>query len=175
MSCIDASYHCMQYQGKLADQNWENGKKNLVLGLILAHLVQIWAAEFFFQKPGSASNLISWSAIIMYNTRKNWWSNLEETYWRTDGRTDGRTDRQTDGQTDKSDFIGRCLTYIERPKIKNYSIVLIFNFMTDNEIKLRLELYICLPKFEKYNSVKPACPKRRSVTPTNMTNMARSN
>ena len=29
--------------------------------------------------------------------------------------SDGRTDRQTGEQTDESDFIGRCLTNVERP------------------------------------------------------------
>ena len=42
-------------------------------------------------------------------------------------------DRWTDGQTDKSDFIGRCPTNIERPKIQNSSTVLIFNFVTEND------------------------------------------
>ena len=32
--------------------------------------------------------------------------------------SEGRTDRQTDRQKDESDFIGRCSTNVERPKIK---------------------------------------------------------
>ena len=43
-----AHYHCMQFQGKLMNQTWENGK-NLVSGLILAHLAKIPAAKFFFK------------------------------------------------------------------------------------------------------------------------------
>ena len=38
------------------------------------------------------------------------WKNLL-----TEGWTDERTDGHTDGQTDESDFIGRCLTDVERP------------------------------------------------------------
>ena len=45
---IFASYHCMQLQGKLMNQTWENGKKPLVLEPISAHLAQIWPANFFF-------------------------------------------------------------------------------------------------------------------------------
>ena len=47
---IVASYHCMQFHGKLKNQTWETGKKTLLFGLILA---QIWATKFFFQKSGS--------------------------------------------------------------------------------------------------------------------------
>ena len=53
---IVASYHFMQFQGKLTTQPWENGKKKLVLDLILAHFAQIRIANFFFQKSGSVSN-----------------------------------------------------------------------------------------------------------------------
>ena len=45
---IVASYHCMQFQGKLMNQTWENGK-NLVSGPISAHLTQIQAAKSFFK------------------------------------------------------------------------------------------------------------------------------
>ena len=49
---IVASYHYMQFQGRIMNQTWENAK-NPVLGPILAHLVQIWVTNFFFQKSGS--------------------------------------------------------------------------------------------------------------------------
>ena len=42
------SYHPMQFTGKLMSQTWENGKKNLISGPILAHLAQIWAPNIFF-------------------------------------------------------------------------------------------------------------------------------
>ena len=38
---IVASYNCMQFQGKLKNQTWENGKKNLVLGPNLTPLAQM--------------------------------------------------------------------------------------------------------------------------------------
>ena len=47
---IVASYHYMKFQGKVMNQTWENGRKNLILGLILAHLAQIWAPKIFFRK-----------------------------------------------------------------------------------------------------------------------------
>ena len=66
--------------------------KNLVLSLILAHMAQIQAANFFFffQNSGSAN---SWSAIIMYNIRKN------DPILRK--LSDRWRDRQADGQTDR--------------------------------------------------------------------------
>ena len=44
MLYIIVSYHCMQFERKLMNQTWENGKKNLVSGPILT---QIWASEIF--------------------------------------------------------------------------------------------------------------------------------
>ena len=35
---INASYHCMQFQGKLMNQTWKNDQKKTILGPILAHL-----------------------------------------------------------------------------------------------------------------------------------------
>ena len=48
---IVASYHCIQFLGKLMNQTWENGKKPS-FEPILVHLAQIRAAKFFFQKSG---------------------------------------------------------------------------------------------------------------------------
>ena len=42
-----ASYHCMQFQGKLMNQTWKKWQKNLILGSILARLAQIWVAKIF--------------------------------------------------------------------------------------------------------------------------------
>ena len=44
---IVASYHCMQFQGKLMNQIWENNKRTLVSGPILAPLAQIRAPKIF--------------------------------------------------------------------------------------------------------------------------------
>ena len=56
-------------------------------------MAQIQAANFFFffQNSGSAN---SWSAIIMYNVRKNNDPILRKL-------SDGPRDRQADGQTDR--------------------------------------------------------------------------
>ena len=58
---------------KTKEPNLREWQKNQVSGLILAHLAQIQAADslFFFQESGFVSHYISWSAIIMYNIRKN--------------------------------------------------------------------------------------------------------
>ena len=62
--------------------------KNLVLGMILADLAQI----FFLQKSGLISHQTSWSAIIMYNIKKTNDAILRK---RTDGQREGHTDRWT--------------------------------------------------------------------------------
>ena len=110
---IVASYHCMQFQGKLKNQTWETGKKTLLLGLILA---QIWATNFFFSKIWLCQSLeimvsyhhVQYQKKLMIQS----WENLV-----MDGQTDRQTKKRTDGQTDESDFIGCCLTNVERPKI----------------------------------------------------------
>ena len=38
----------MKFKGKLVNQTWENGKKKLISGPILARLVQIWVSKDFF-------------------------------------------------------------------------------------------------------------------------------
>ena len=44
---IVASYHCMQFHGKLMSQTWENGKKKVILGATLVCLTQIWTPKNF--------------------------------------------------------------------------------------------------------------------------------
>ena len=44
---IVASYHCMQFQGKLKNQTWENGKKPS-FGIDFGPLAQIWSPKIFF-------------------------------------------------------------------------------------------------------------------------------
>ena len=55
ISYIVASYHCMQFQEKLMNQTWEDGKKPLVLGPMLA---QIWDKKIFF---------LGFTSTTMYN------------------------------------------------------------------------------------------------------------
>ena len=64
--CFKLSLYAISRKTK--EPNLRNWKKTLLLGLILA---QIWATNFFFQKSDSVSHQKSWSAIIMYNIRKN--------------------------------------------------------------------------------------------------------
>ena len=49
---IVASYHCMQFQGKLINQTWENGKKN-----------KFW--DWFWPKFGP-KNIFSWVLLLLY-------------------------------------------------------------------------------------------------------------
>ena len=96
-----ASYHCTHFQGKLINQM----AKNLNLGLILAHLAQIWVAKILFSKIWLRQSLdimvsyhnVQYQKKLMIQS----WENLV-----------------TDGQTDESDFIRRCPTNAERLKNK---------------------------------------------------------
>ena len=68
---IVANYHCMQFQGKLMNQTSENVQK-LSFGPDFDPFGTNSGYQIFFvQKSGSVSQWISWSAIIMYNIRKN--------------------------------------------------------------------------------------------------------
>ena len=84
--------------------------------------------HFFFQKSGFVSHQISWSHIIMDNTKKNNDPILRKL---GEGQTEGQTDRQTDGHTDKSDFMGHCLTSAECPKAMQRSTGLFLMFVMD--------------------------------------------
>ena len=70
---IVASYHCMQIQRKLLNQNWEYDKKSS-FGPDFGPFGPNSATIFFFffpQKSGFVIHQIPWSAIIKYNIRKN--------------------------------------------------------------------------------------------------------
>ena len=82
--------------------------KNLVSDLILALLTQIQAPKTFF---------VDWLCLslgIMVSYHRLQCQEKPDTpilRKLSEGQTDGRTD----GPTDESDFIGRCLTNVERP------------------------------------------------------------
>ena len=96
---IATSYHCMQLE-KMA--------KNLVLGLILAHLALIPAANFFSKIWLCQSLNVMVSYHHVQYQKKLMIQSCENLV------TDRQTDRQ--GQVDKSDFIGHYLTNVEHPK-----------------------------------------------------------
>ena len=88
---IVASYNCMQFAGKLMIQTQEIGKKKLILGMMQAPLVQIWAAKFFFKTLVSSVNRYHGqlsSCTIPEKTNDPILRKL------SDGKTDGRRDRQ---------------------------------------------------------------------------------
>ena len=84
-----ASYHCVQFQGKL--RKLDKMAANLVSGRILGHLAQICAAIFFFKNLSPS--------VTRYHSQLSSSVISEKTYdptsrklsgGRTDGRTDGR-------------------------------------------------------------------------------------
>ena len=70
MLYIVVSYHCMQFQGKVMNQTWKNGKK-LVLSTILAPSAQIWAPKIFFMDFTSTIYKALLQAIIVFNFKEN--------------------------------------------------------------------------------------------------------
>ena len=106
---IAASYHYMQFQGKLKNQTWKI-EKNLVLGLIFANLAQIQAANFFLKIWLCQSLDAMVSYLHVQYQKKLQIQSLENLV------TERQTDRPTEGQAHKSDSIGCCPTNIECPK-----------------------------------------------------------
>ena len=65
-----ARYHCMLFQGKLMNLNWENGE-NLVSGLILAQ-------KIFFVGFTSSRYYTLLQAITVYYFKENKWTKIEK-------------------------------------------------------------------------------------------------
>ena len=92
MLYIVESYHCMQFQGKLMNQTWENGKKTNFGPDFSLFLAQIWAANF------SPANLAS--SVTTYHGQLSPCTISEKTNDPILRKlSDGRTDRQTDRRT----------------------------------------------------------------------------
>ena len=101
------SYHYMQLQGKLINQTGEN----LVWPNSGRHF-------FFFFSKNLAPSVTRYHGQLSSSTISE---KTNDPVLRK--FSEGRTDRQTERQKDESDFIGRCSTNVERPKIKkNYKI-----------------------------------------------------
>ena len=102
---IVASYHCMQFKGKLKNQTWENSyQPKPSLGPLCPNSDR----QNFFSKIWliyqSLDNMVSYHHLqyqkkLMIQS----WEILV---------TDTRTNLWTDGQRDKSDIIGRCPTNV---------------------------------------------------------------
>ena len=67
-SDVVPSYHPMQGERKLINEAWENEKKP---SFGWSTWPKFGPPIFFWKKSGSISHYILWSAIIMYNIRKN--------------------------------------------------------------------------------------------------------
>ena len=98
--CIVASYHCIQFQVKLMNQTWENGKKPSFepdfgpYGPNSGHQIffsKIWLAQ-------SLDILVSYYHV-QYQKKPivQYWENLV-------------TDRQTDGRTNGAEWFHRTLS-----------------------------------------------------------------
>ena len=123
---IISSCSPVQYQEKLMMKTWENYKKPH-FGYDLDPLGTNSSHQFFFFFKNLASSVTRChgqlsSCTISEKTNDPILRKLSD--GRMDGRTDGQkdrqsdtqADRQTDRQMDESDFIGCCLTNVERPK-----------------------------------------------------------
>ena len=108
---IVGSYYCMQFQWKLMNQTWENGKKPS-FGPDFGPFGLNSSCQFFFSEI--------WLSVTRCHGQLSSCTISEITNdpilgKLSDGRADGETDGETDWQTDRSDFIGRRPTNVERP------------------------------------------------------------
>ena len=104
-----ASYHCMQFQGKLMNKTWENGKKPSFKPNF-GPFGPYSGRQFFFQNLTlSVTRYYNYHHYVRYQKSLiiQSWENLSV------GQTHGQTDRRKD----ESDFIRRCPTNAERPKV----------------------------------------------------------
>ena len=114
----------------------EEKAKKLILGLMLVHLAQIWAANFFFlfvffvflfppapTPPPQKKNLAP-SDIRYHGQVSSCWisEKTNNLILRKLSDRRRRPDWQTNGQTGKSDFIGCCPTNVERPTTASHMI-----------------------------------------------------
>ena len=96
----------MQFQERLKNQTWENGKKPN-LDLILANLAQIMAAKLFFAKSGSSVTRCHGQFSSCTTSEKT----IDPIFRKlSDGRADGHTEGQTEGQTDGQEWFHTTLS-----------------------------------------------------------------
>ena len=125
---IVISYRCMQFQEKLINQTWKNGKKNFFWA-------QFWPIWHKFGPPMFFSSRI-WlrqSLEIVVSFHHVQFQKKLMIQSRENLVTDGRTD----GQTDESDFIRRCPTNVEHPTL---------TIKTDNQLLQSHSMLIILSK-----------------------------
>ena len=139
---IVPSCNLAQYQGKIMNQTSENGKKKLILGLILVgYVIHYYKLSLYaISRETNEPNLRKWQkelvlGPILAHFAQIWatnffFLNLAPSVTRYHGQlsscttiqswenlmTDGQKDGRTDGRTGESDFTGRCPTNAERPK-----------------------------------------------------------
>ena len=95
MLYIVVSYHCMQFQGKLMNKTWENGKKPSFKPNF-GPFGPYSGRQFFFQNLTlSVTRYYNYHHYMRYQKSLiiQSWENLSV------GQMDGQTDRRTDGRT----------------------------------------------------------------------------
>ena len=110
MLCIVASYHCMQFQGTLMNQTWENGKKTSFetdFGPLDPNLGHHFFFFFFFSKIWLCQSL---DIMVSYH-HLQYQKKLMTQPWEN---------LVMNRRTEESHFIGHCPTKIKRPKWNNY-------------------------------------------------------
>ena len=105
---IVESYPCMQFQGKLINQIWENSKKPS-FGPDFGPFDPNLGHQFLFSKIWLRLSLDVMVSTISEKTNGPILRKL----------SDGQMDRLTD----ESDFIARCPTNVERPKMKTCKLI----------------------------------------------------
>ena len=93
---IVARYYCIQFQGKLMNQNWENGK-NLSFGPNWAIWLKFMPRNSFFFFKNLASSVTRYQCQLPAFTISK---KLVIQSWEN-SVMDGRTDVQNDGQKDR--------------------------------------------------------------------------
>ena len=66
MLCIVASCHCMQFQGKLQNQNWENGKKKTSFGTDFGSFGSNLGPQIFFSWILPALDITHYCKLSLY-------------------------------------------------------------------------------------------------------------
>ena len=126
------NYHCMQFQGKLRNQTWENAKKPSFGPSFGPNSGRcFFSSKVCLRQP--LDIMVSYHHVqYQKNLLIQSWENL-------------KADRRTDGQTDESNFIGRCPTNVERPKVNITIKFFVFKLVCVSDFVLNWLFWIFWP------------------------------
>ena len=120
---IVSSYRCMQFQGRLMNQTWENVKK------------PSFGPDFDPFGPNSGRNILFKNqvpSVTRYHRQLSSCTLLEKIKDPVLKKLSGQTDRLTD----ESDFMGRCPINVKRPKCENEDLMK-FSFQCKAYVPMR--------------------------------------